>query len=352
MGRIPQKHKCALLNRRWAVWIVLGRRVCRKDMWWMKIGILLMGACLFYFTATGHTCAKQDDQQNTEQSGIKTILLNKKKNNEVELLPNITYAVIGEKALRLHLLLPKNVSKPCPLILYIKGSGWGKNHPQKSLEFIPQLVEFAKSGYVVASVEHRTSHEVKFPGQLHDVKAAVRFLRANAMKFNINPEKVGAWGSSSGGHLAALLGTSGGLAKLEGKEGNQDRSSRVQAVVDWYGPTDLLQMGKFSSKVDFDSPNSAESFMIGGALQQNKEKVKMANPITYITPDDPPFLIMHGDKDQRVPFNQSVLLFNALKKANLDVTMYKIKGAGHGGFSQPDNLHTVKQFFDLQLKKK
>ncbi|WP_318509537.1 prolyl oligopeptidase family serine peptidase [Bacillus sp. T3] len=104
--------------------------------------------------------------------------------------------------------------------------------------------------------------------------------------------------------------------------------------------------------MDYDAPDSPESFLIGGPIQENLEKVQHANPITYITPDDPPFLIMHGDKDKRVPYHQSVLLFNALKKANVDVTMYKIRGAGHGGFSQPVILNTVRQFFDKHLKAK
>jgi dipeptidyl aminopeptidase/acylaminoacyl peptidase len=159
------------------------------------------------------------------------------------------------------------------------------------------------------------------------------------------------WGNSSGGHLAALLGTTGGIQELEGNGEHLNESSSVQAVVDWYGPTDLLQMSKFPSDVDFDSPDSPESVLIGGALQENKEKVKSANPITYITKDDPPFLIMHGDKDRRVPYNQSVLLFEALRKSNVEATMFKIKGAGHGGFSQPYILSTVQQFFDTHLKR-
>ncbi|WP_251551478.1 alpha/beta hydrolase [Neobacillus muris] len=289
---------------------------------------------------------------NGSQTDIKTIRLQKSRANNIELLPNIVYTKIDGIALKLHLLVPKHSDKQLPLIIYIKGGGWGKNHPQKSFSFIPSLVQFAKRGYVVASVEHRTSHAAKFPAQLHDIKAAVRYLKANAGKYHINPDKVGVWGSSSGGHLAALLGTSGGIKQLEGNSYNQSTESRVQAVVDWYGPTDFSQMSKFPSEVDFDAADSPESILIGGPVQEHPDQVKLANPITYITPDDPPFLIMHGDKDKRVPYNQSVLLYQALKKANVEVTMYRIKGAGHGGFSEPAILNIVQEYFDLHLKKR
>lgn len=287
-----------------------------------------------------------------EVVGMKTIIANKANDKNVLLIPNIVYTKTANKSLKLHLLIPKNETKPCPLLIFIKGSGWGKDHPQETFAFIPQLVQFAKSGFIVASIEHRTSRDAKFPAQLYDVKAAVRYLKANAGRFNIDPTRVGIWGSSSGGHLAALVGTSGGVAQLEGKENNLEQSSNVQAVVDWYGPTDFLQMSKFPSAVDFDAPDSPESVLIGGPLQKNKEKVRLANPISYISADDPPFLIMHGDKDSKVPFNQSVLLFDALKKADVEVTMYRIKGAGHGGgFSQPEIINTVQKFFDLHLKR-
>ncbi len=283
---------------------------------------------------------------------IKTIHSKKAEDNHVDLRPNIVYSEIGGKALHLHLLVPKKADKPLPLIIFIKGGGWGKDQPQKTFSFIPQLVPLAKNGYVVASVEHRTSQEAKFPAQLQDIKAAVRYLKENAEQFNIDPEKIGVWGSSSGGHLAALVGTSGGVEALEGKDGTATRTdSRVRAVVDWYGPTDFSQMSKFPLKIDVDASDSPESTLIGGPVQENLDKVKLANPITYITPDDPPFLIMHGDRDRRVPFNQSVLLFHALQKAKVEVSMYKIEGAGHGGFSQPVILNKVQEFFDLHLRK-
>lgn len=305
--------------------------------------LLLIMICLINITISSSSLA--ENNRDTQ-----TIVANKSQFNGVHLQENIIYTKNSNPPLHMHLLLPKKTRYPRPLIVFIKGGSWGFHQPQKTFEFIPQLVSFAQNGYVVASIEHRTSHQGKFPAQLYDVKQAIRYLRAHSNEYHIDPLLIGVWGSSSGGHLAALLGTTGGVEELEGTGDDLDQSSTVQAVVDWYGPTDFLQMSKFPSEVDFDSPDSPESVLIGGALQENKEKVRAANPITYISHDDPPFLIMHGDKDRRVPYNQSVLLFEALKKAKIDATMVKIKGAGHGGFSQPEILQTVEQFFDYHLK--
>lgn len=293
--------------------------------------------------------SREVDQMN----GIKIIDANPPNDHSVQFIANIVYSKIGKRELKVHLLVPTHKKRPMPLILYIKGSSWGKDKPQDTFRNIPQLVQFAKSGYIVASVEHRTSHEAKFPAQIHDVKAAVRFLRQNAKQYNIDVNRVGAWGTSSGGHLAALLGTSGGVTELEGEEmTNSPYSSRIQAVVDWYGPTDFLQISQHTREYDADQADSAESLLIGAPIQKNREKVKKANPITYISSDDPPFLIMHGDKDKRVPFNQSVLLYEALKREQIEVTLYQIRGAGHGNrFSKHEVLNTVQAFFDQHLKK-
>ncbi|WP_237389642.1 alpha/beta hydrolase [Bacillus sp. USDA818B3_A] len=311
----------------------------------MAISLAVLVICI---TIWNKAAAEMEDKR----LGIKTISINETKENDVQFKPNIVYSKPGNKALNMHLLIPKNAPSPRPLIIYIKGGGWGRNHPQKTFIFIPQLVQFAKSGYVVASVEHRTSHEAKFPAQLYDIKAAIRYLKEHAEQYGIDSERVGVWGSSSGGHLAALVGTTGGVEQLEGQSGKLSEDSSVQAVVDWYGPTDFLQMSKYPASIDFDAPDSPESMLIGGPIQENEEKVKKANPITYITPDDPPFLIMHGDRDRRVPYNQSVLLYSALKKAHVEASMYKIQGAGHGGFARPVILNTVQAFFDDHLKKR
>src|SRR5439155_25235338 len=137
--------------------------------------------------------------------------------------------------------------------------------------------------------------------------------------------------------------------ELEGDEGSAGQSSRVQCVVDWFGPTDFTQMSRFPSTLRHDAPDSPDARLIGGPLQENKERAAKANPITYVTKDDPPFLIMHGDQDMTVPFNQSELLFDALKKAGREVTFIQVRGAGHG-FGGPQVQAWVDAFFDKHLK--
>ena len=273
-------------------------------------------------------------------------------------LPNVEYAKYGERLLKLNILMPfsEDEVSPRPLILYVKGGGW--RSPDWNSLIPPQLAYFThkENRYVVATVEHRPSMEAKAPAQVQDVKAAIRFLRANAEKYNIDPERIGIWGGSSGGHLAALVGTSDGVTEFM-TEDNQSQSSSVKAVVDFYGPTDFTQMNKYPTQIDHDAEDSPESEVIGGPIRDPKyrELVQMYNPITYISEDKklPPFLIVHGDRDAAVPFNQSVLLYTALRDAGQDVTFYKIKGAEHGkGIWTPRVLNIVYDFFDKHLKRR
>ncbi|MHC4799639.1 MAG: alpha/beta hydrolase fold domain-containing protein, partial [Planctomycetota bacterium] len=207
-------------------------------------------------------------------------------------------------------------------------------------------------GYAVASINYRLSQVAKYPAQIHDCKAAIRWLRANAKKYNLNPHRIGVWGSSAGGHLVALLGTTGDVKKLEGDLGNLKYSSRVQAVCDWFGPTDFLQGDANAlpnSKYKHSAPDSPWSQLIGAPiLEENRDKIALANPITFVSKDDPPFLIMHGDKDNTVPFHQSVLLNQALKKAGVDVTFHPVKGAGHG-FKGHHVIPIIAKFFEKHL---
>ncbi|OPZ22900.1 MAG: Carboxylesterase NlhH [candidate division BRC1 bacterium ADurb.BinA364] len=171
-----------------------------------------------------------------------------------------------------------------------------------------------------------------FPAGVHDCKAAIRWLRANADQYGVDPGRIGVHGSSAGGHLAALLGTSGGDAYLEGDGPNAEFSSAVQAVVDHFGPTDFLRMDDFLQPgwMVHLRPDSPESKWIGGFIAENAEKARLANPIAYVDPADPPILIVHGDKDSTVIFNQSELLFKALSKAGVQTKLVKVSNAGHG----------------------
>ncbi|MCU0786401.1 MAG: alpha/beta hydrolase, partial [Verrucomicrobia bacterium] len=212
---------------------------------------------------------------------------------------------------------------------------------------------FVARGYAVASINYRLSQHAIFPAQIEDCKAAIRWLRAHAAEYHLDPKRFAAWGSSAGGHLVALLGTTGDIKDFDKGE-HLDQSSRVQAVVDWFGPTDFTQMSKYSlpnSKFDHDAAEAPEALLIGGPVQENKDKAARANPITYVSKADPPFLIMHGNRDNLVPYQQSELLRDALQKAGVPVTLKIIEGAGHG-FGGPEVNRTVEEFLDAQLKGK
>jgi acetyl esterase/lipase len=195
------------------------------------------------------------------------------------------------------------------------------------------------------------SARVVFPAQIEDCKAAVRWLRVYAGEYGIDPERIAAWGESSGGHLATLLGTTGGIGVFD-VGAHLDVSSRVQAVVDFFGPTDFLQMDAHrpADGLVHDSPDSPESLLIGGPIQLRPDLVAAANPVTYVSGEAPPFLIVHGDDDRLVPYHQSVLLADALERAGVSVTFHPVAGGGHGGFTDPAVPRLVRQFLAAQFR--
>jgi len=265
---------------------------------------------------------------------------------------DIEYAKVGEKSLRLDVYRSETSDEKVaqPLIVWVHGGAWRAGSRKHC-----SAIRFAAKGYVVASISYRLSQEAIFPAQLHDCKAAIRFLRKNAARFGVDPKRFGAWGSSAGGHLVALLGTSGDVEAMEGEVGVTGVSSRVQAVCDFFGPTDFLQMDAHSppkQRIVHDAPNSPESMLIGGPIQRNKKKTQAANPITYVSKDDPPFIIFHGDKDPLVPHHQSVLLDAALEKVGVDVTFHTVKGAGHGFGGRREVFEQVEAFFAKTLQGK
>ncbi len=269
---------------------------------------------------------------------------------DVKVVKDITYATVGDRKLPLDLYLPANADKPLPLVIWIHGGGWRggtKENPGRALPLLER-------GYAVASVEYRLSGEAIFPAAIEDCKAAVSFLRLNAAKYNLDPDRFGVWGSSAGGHLVALLGTTNDVKDFDTHEVCKKAPATVQAVCDWFGPTEFLRMNDFPGRIDHDDPESPESRFIGGSIQQNKEKAAKANPITYASKSDPPVLIMHGEVDQAVPYNQSELLHAALQKAGVESTLYKVEKGDHGfrgATDSPEKLfRMVADFFDRQLK--
>jgi acetyl esterase/lipase len=217
------------------------------------------------------------------------------------------------------------------------------------------VLYLVNKGFAVASIQHRFSSDAIWPAQAHDCKAAIRFLRANAAKYHFDANHFGVGGDSSGGHLAAFVGTSGDSKEMEGNLGNTDVSSHVQAVVDWFGPTDVTLMGQQAgprSIIRHEAPDSPESRLLGGPVQEKRDLAKTANPLTYIDKNTPPFLIMHGDNDQLVPLGQSVILAKALIDAGVEVTMKTIPGAGHEGpqFRNAENQRLIEEFLSRKLK--
>jgi len=264
---------------------------------------------------------------------------------------DLVYAKAGEKELLLDVYVPEDVEdKRLPLVVWIHGGAWRAGN-KKHCPALP----LTKQGYVAASISYRLSQEAIFPAQIEDCKAAIRWLRANAAKYSIDPDRIGVWGSSAGGHLVALLGTSGDVKELEKQYAHRDHSSRVQAVCDFFGPTDFLKMDKDSlpnSKLVHDDPKSPESMLVGAPIQEDPGKVARANPITYVSKDDPPFLIVHGNKDPLVPWQQSKYLFDAMTKTGLkDVKFHLVEGAGHGFRRNPEVYEMAHRFFDRVLVK-
>jgi len=265
----------------------------------------------------------------------------------VKVLRDVEYAKVDGKSMALDLYLPdRPAGARLPLVIWVHGGAWRAG----SKDGTP-AVALLRDGFAVASISYRLSQAAKFPAQINDCKGAVRFLRANAAKYNLDPNAFGAWGSSAGGHLVALMGTAGDANELEGDVGgNVGVSSRVQAVCDFFGPTDFMAMKGLPSTIQHMSADSPESQLLGAPVAENPDRAKQASPVTYVTKDDPPFLICHGDKDMTVPLNQSELLNDALTKAGVTSELYVVKGAGHGQFRDPAVGEKVRAFFIKTLK--
>jgi acetyl esterase/lipase len=258
---------------------------------------------------------------------------------------DVEYVPDGHERQKLDLYLPSD-GKNSPLVVWIHGGAWQGGNKER-----PPALPLLRSGYAVASINYRLSQHARFPAQLEDCKAAIRWLRAHAGQYGYNADRIAVWGASAGGHLVALLGTTSDVKEFDVGE-NIDQSSAVQAVVDFFGPTDFLQINAQAgaeSRLDHDAADSPESRLIGGPVLDNPEKAKRANPITYISAGDPPFLIMHGEEDHTVPIGQSELLDTALEKAGIESTLRRIPNAGHG-FAGPEIARTVHTFLDRHLK--
>ncbi len=265
-------------------------------------------------------------------------------------ISSIEYANAGGKPLLLDLRVPDGPG-PYPAIIYLHSGAWISGDRTGG-----PAIRQASRGYAVASIDYPLAPEFIWPSQIEACKAAVRWLRANAARFHLDPERIGVLGTSAGGHLAAILGTSGGEASLEGMNlGNPQFSSRVKAVVDFYGPSDLLELNDQKLPcipLDGNASYMPPSLLMGCPIQECKEKTETANPIRYVSPDDPPFLLMHGMLDCLVPFQQSVMLHEALEARGLDSTLILIPDAQHADdrFNDPKYKQMVDDWLDKHLR--
>ena len=236
---------------------------------------------------------------------------------DVEVERDVQYGDAGNRPLLLDIYKPaKPKADKLPALVFIHGGGWSGGNKTAGAGVAPHV---GSGNYVGFSVGYRLSGEAIWPAQIHDCKAAIRWIRANADKYGVDADKIGVWGSSAGGHLVSLLGTSGDVAELEGNNGSPGVSSRVSCVVDYCGPADFPSF-----------EHHAVRLLFGGSREGQEEEVKQASPITHVTKDDPPFLVVHGSEDGVVPISQAEKFSAALKKAGVDVTFIRIEGGGHG----------------------
>lgn len=262
-------------------------------------------------------------------------------------LKDIEFATVDGHSLKLDLYLPKDENPP--LVVWIHGGGWRGGSKERC--FVKWL---ADDGYAVASISYRLTDKAIFPAQIHDCKAAVRWLRANAERFGYRTERIAVAGASAGGHLAALLGTSGGVKELEGTVGGHlDQSSRVDAVIDFYGATDFVlrsktQPGRANKK------GSVVYLLLGGGANEKVELAKLASAAYHVTADDPPFLVFHGDQDKKVLPDQSERIRDVYEKAKLLITVHFLRGSGHGGseFFEGQQRKRMVEFLDRHLRPK
>ena len=260
----------------------------------------------------------------------------------------------------LDIYLPEKAQPNYPVVVVIYGSAWfGNNFKGMAMESLGKPL--AEAGFAVVTPNHRSSKDSVFPAQINDVKAAIRFVRANAAKYQFDTGFIGITGYSSGGHLAALAGTSVGVKNYtvgkatENIEGNVGAStsfsSKVDAVVDWFGPTDVRVIDSCRSGPGVVTPNSPEAVLIGGPIKENPDKCALVNPITYVNAGDLPFLIFHGDKDPLVPICQSELLNAALQKASVSSQFVIVPGGQHGPGVMEDKYYKMMVgFFNEQVK--
>jgi len=261
---------------------------------------------------------------------------------------DLEYAKVADTALKLDLYLPEGTG-PAPLLVFVHGGGWEAG--SKAGMPLGGLVE---RGFAVASVDFRPASKAPFPGQVHEIKAAVRFLRASAKQYGYDASRIGIVGVSSGGHLAAMVGTTNGDPELEGSLGDHaGESSAVQAIVSYFGAANLTTILAQSTPFGLGVREPALTRLLGSLPKDNEAAARKASPVFYVDARDPPLFMFHGDQDPQMPINQSHELEGAYEKQGAAVEFVVVHGAAHGGdaFYLPQNLEQVEKFLDANLRR-
>ena len=265
---------------------------------------------------------------------------------EIQIARDIEFAKVDGHSLKLDLYQPVGATSPS-LVVWIHGGAWRAG----SKDSMP-LGELVHRGFAIASVDYRLSPVARFPAQVHDCKAAIRFLRANGKQYGYDALRIGLAGSSAGGHLVAEIGVTNGHPKLEGAVGEHpDQSSSVQAVVDYYGPTNFLTILKQSTPHGLSVRVPALQLLLGSQPDENMVLAKLASPVFHVDRDDPPLLMIHGDQDPQVPINQSHELHGRYKELGLTADLEVVHGGAHGGpqFYDANRIELVERFFAKHL---
>lgn len=270
-------------------------------------------------------------------------------NDAFRILKDLDYAGSGNPRQALDLFLPRQAAaKPRPLLVFIHGGAWRGGSKEGGLR---RLLPFLQSGdYAGAALNYRLTAEARWPAQIHDCKAALRWLKAHAGEYGYDAARIAVWGDSAGGHLVAMLGVSGDVPELEGTVGRHlDQDSKVTCVVDFFGPANLLTMDDHPSKINHGAAGSPEGALVGGALADRKETARNASPVTHVSRVDAPVLIAHGTEDMLVPYMQSVEFAKVLREADVPVVLITMEGAGHG-FRSEELQRWVTAFLGSHLR--
>lgn len=261
---------------------------------------------------------------------------------------DVIYASPDGMDLGLDLYLPENGDNPA-LIVQVHGGAWRFGNKEGGVP-----LQFVEHGFAVASLDFRQSTDAAFPAMVHDIKAAIRYLRANADVYGYNATNIAITGASSGAHLAQVVGVSNGHTELEGTLGNHlDTFSDVQAILSYFGASDLTTILSQSTPFGLNVRAPALEFLLGALPENDEAKTKLASPVYLVDANDPPLLLLHGDRDPQMPINQSLQMLGAYKAANLDVLFDPVHGAVHGGpgFFDEGHLATALAFLQRTLNK-